>query len=84
MCVNCKRSRYSLNNDTIKVCLKKNNLPEEFELMKIDNYLQKYINADPHFFFSKVINEIKATIDSPDWGKSFLWKGNYVNIIFLF
>ena len=72
MCVHCKRLRYLLNNDTIKVCLKKENLPEEFELIRTDNYLQKCINADPHFFFSKEDNEIKATIDSPDWGNFFV------------
>ena len=51
ICVHCKRLRYSLNNDTIKLYLKKKVLPKEFELIKFDNYLQKYVNADPHFFF---------------------------------
>ena len=34
-----------------KTLLKKKDLPKEFELIKIDNYLQKYVNADRHFFF---------------------------------
>ena len=66
ICVHCRRLTYSLNNDTIKVCLKKENLPREFKLIKLDNYLRKNINADPHFFFCKEDNEIKATLDSPD------------------
>ena len=33
--------------------------------MKLDNYLWKCINADPHFFFSREDNEIKTTVDSP-------------------
>ena len=37
-------------------------MPKEFELIKIDNYLQKYVNADQHFF-SKEENEIKATLN---------------------
>ena len=75
--IHSKGLRYSLNNDTTKVCLKKEQLPEEFKLIKIDNYLQKYIGEDPHFFFSKEDNEIKATMD---WGNFFSWKGNHSKI----
>ena len=74
ICSHCRRLRYSLNNDTIKVCLRKVNIPKEFELIKIDNYLLKYINSDSHFFFSVEDNEIKAMLDSPDWGNFFLVK----------
>ena len=70
VCIHCRRLRYSLNNDT-KVCLRKENIPKEFKLIKIDNYLQKYINADPHFFFSEKDNEIKAAHDLPGWGNFF-------------
>ena len=56
----------------MKVCLRKENIPKEFKLIKIDNYLQKYIDADPHFFFFEEDNEIKATLDSPDWGNFFV------------
>ena len=71
ICFPCKRLIYSLNNDTIKVCLTKENLPKEFKLMKLDNYLWKCINADPHFFFSREDNEIKTAVDWPDWGNFF-------------
>lgn len=56
---------------TIKVFLTKESLPKEFKLMKLDNYLWKCINADPHFFFSREDNEIKTAVDSPDWGNFF-------------
>ena len=51
ICIHCKRLRYSLNNDTKRVCLKKEDLPEKFKLIKIDNYLKKYISADRIFSF---------------------------------
>ena len=66
ICIHYRRLRYSLNNDTIKVCLRKENILKEFKLIKIHNYLEKFINADPHFFFTEEDNEIKATLDSPD------------------
>lgn len=56
---------------TIKVFLTKESLPKEFKLMKLDNYLWKCINADPHFFFSREDNEIKTAVDWPDWGNFF-------------
>ena len=79
ICLHCKRLRYSLNNDTIKVCLTKENLPKEFKLMKLDNYLRKCVNADPHVFFSKEDNEIKATLDSPNLGNFFRGKKTMKN-----
>ena len=82
ICIHCRRMRYSLSNETIKVCLRKENIPKEFKLIQIDNYLQKYINGDPHFFFSEEDNEIKAMPDSPDWGN--LLKGNYVKHLYIF
>ena len=72
--IHCRRLRYSLNNDTIKVCLRKENIPTEFKLIKINNYLQKYVNADPHFFFSEEDEEIKATLNLPDWNIFFVEK----------
>ena len=74
ICIHCKRLRYSLNNDTKRVCLKKEDLPEKFKLIKIDNYLKKYISADPHFFFCNEDNEIKSSLDSPDWDDFFCGK----------
>ena len=67
ICTHCTSLRYSLNNDTIEVCLRKENIPTEFKLIKINNYLQKYVNADPHFFFSEEDEDIKATLNLPDW-----------------
>ena len=58
----CKRLSYSLNNDTIKVFLKKEDLPKELILIKLDSYLQKYINADRHFFFLKRIVKLKLQL----------------------
>ena len=58
--------RYSLNNNTTKVCLKKKNLPKEFKLIKLDSYLQKYVKADP-------------TIDLPNWGNLFRGKETMQN-----
>ena len=38
--------------ETIKICLKKD-LPKEFELIKINKYLEKYVKADPMFYYPK-------------------------------
>ena len=32
ICIHCKRLRNSLNNDTIKVCLKKEDMPQDLSL----------------------------------------------------
>ena len=34
-CCYCKRLRYALNTDTIKICLKKEDLPRKFKLVEI-------------------------------------------------
>ena len=74
ICIHRRRLRYSLNNDTIKVCLRKEIIPKEFKLLERYNYLQKYINTGPHFFFLEEDNEMKATLDSSDWGNFFRGK----------
>ena len=41
-CIHCKRLRNALNFDTIKLCLKKEDLQREFKLAEIDKYLEKH------------------------------------------
>ena len=37
----CRRLRYALNSDTIKACLKKEDVLKEFKLIEINKYLEK-------------------------------------------
>ena len=39
----------------LKVCIKEKNLPKEFKLIEVDNYLEMYLRADPTFFNSKIV-----------------------------
>ena len=70
-CCHCRSLRYALNTDTIKVCLKKEDVLKEFKLIEINKYLEKHLRADPIFYYSKEENEIKLSIDSLDWGDFF-------------
>ena len=72
-CCHCKRARYALNTDTIKICLKKEDLPKEFKLVEINKYLE-HLKADLIFYYSKEENEMKLSIDSLDWGDFFVDK----------
>ena len=72
-CCHCKRVRYALNTDTIKICLKKEDLLREFKLVEINKYLG-HLKVDPIFYYSKEENEIKLFIDSLDWGNFFVDK----------
>ena len=49
----------------------KKDLPDEFELIKMDHYLEKYLKTDSIFLFSKEDSKIKISIDSPDWDNFF-------------
>ena len=73
-CVHCKRLRDALNCDTIKLCLKKEDLPGEFELVEIKKYLEKYLRTDPILYHSKEENQVKLSIGSLDVGRFFLNK----------
>lgn len=46
-------------------------LPKEFEIIKINKYLEKYLKADPIFYYSKEENRINLSIDWLDWGDFF-------------
>ena len=81
-CCHCKRVRYALNTDTIKICLKKEDLPKEFKLVEINKYLE-HLKADLIFYYSKEENEMKLSIDSLDWGDFFvdietMWKKFFI------
>ena len=84
ICIHCKRLRYSLNNDTKKVSLKKEDLPEEFKLIEIDIYLKK-IHKRRSVFFSFLRMKMKL---NHHWirmtGAIFSAEKNYVNVIFYF
>ena len=73
VCCHCKRLRHALNTDTIKICLKKEDLPREFKLVELEKYLE-HLKADPIFYYSKEENEIKLSIGSLDWGDFFVDK----------
>ena len=66
ICIHCKRLRFALNCETMKVCLRNKDLPKEFKLLEIEKFLEKYLKADPIFYFSKEENEIKLSIVSLD------------------
>ena len=70
-CCHCRRLRYALNTDTIKICLKNEDVLKEFKLVETNKYLEKHLRADPSFYYSKEENEIKLSIDSLDWGDFF-------------
>ena len=70
-CCHCRRLRYALNTDTIRICLEKEDVLTEFKLIEINKYLEKHLRADPIFYYSKEENEIKLSIDSLDWGDFF-------------
>ena len=62
----CRRLRYELNTDTIKVCLKKEDVLKEIKLIEINKYLEKHLRANAIFYYSKEENEIKLSIGSLD------------------
>lgn len=67
-CVNLSNS---LNVETIKMCLKKEDLPGNSELININKYLGKCVRADPIFYYSMEQNKIYFSLDSLDWGYFF-------------
>ena len=71
VCVYCKRLKDSLNSNTTNVCLKKEDVPREFKLIKINKYLEKHLRADQIFYYSKEENQIKLSMESLDWGGFF-------------
>ena len=58
--------------ETIKISFKKEDLSDEFELININNYYEKYVRADPIFYYSKEQNKIDFSLDSLDWGDFFM------------
>ena len=54
--------------ETINISLKKEDLSDEFQLININNYQEKYVRADPIFYYSKEQNKIDFSFDSLDWG----------------
>ena len=70
-CCHCRRLRYALSTDTVKVCLKKEDVLKEFKLIEINKYLEKHLRTDPIFYYSKEENEVKLSIDSLDLGDFF-------------
>ena len=82
-CCHCRRLRYALNPDTIKVCLKKGDELKEFKLIEINKYLEKHLKADWIFYYWKEENEIKLSIDSLDWGDYFYDKETVNFFLFL-
>ena len=73
-CSHCRQLVRSLNPSTIKVCVEENDLPEDFNLIEIDKYVEMYLKADPIFYYSKENNQIQLSADSPDWGNFFINK----------
>ena len=45
--------RGSLNSETIKICIKKEDLPDEFVPNVINKYLERNTKADPIFFIQR-------------------------------
>ena len=61
VCHHCVNLRNNLNVETIKICLKKEDMLDEFELI---NY----------FYYSKEQNKIDFSLVSLDWGNFFYGK----------
>ena len=71
VCYHCVNLSNSLNVETIKMCLKKEDLPGNSELININKYLGKCVRADPIFYYSMEQNKIYFSLDSLDWGYFF-------------
>ena len=62
-CHHCVNLRSSLNLETIKICMKKEDSLNEFVLIGVNKYLERYIKADPIFLYSKEESKINFSID---------------------
>lgn len=51
----CKQIVHTLNLSMLKFCIEAKKLPKEFDLMEINNYLQKCLKTEPFFFTQKKI-----------------------------
>ena len=49
VCRHCKQFLYDLNFNTIKICIREQDLLQEIKLMEIDKYLEMCLKADPTF-----------------------------------
>ena len=55
ICSHCKQLLHALNFSTLKVCIKERDLPKEFDVMEIDNYLTTFWQIDNFFIRKKII-----------------------------
>lgn len=70
----CMRLECTLNGFIKKVCLDSENVPGEFNLEEIDEYLIKRLKANLMFFYLKEFNSIVMSLDSPSWFDFFVGK----------
>ena len=62
-CHHCVNLRSSLNSETIKICIKKEDLPDEFVPIGINKNLERYIKAHLIFFYSNEKGKINFSIN---------------------
>ena len=55
----------------MKICIRKEDVPKDFKIWEIDNYLQMILKADLIFFYSPQKIHILISIDAVDWGDFF-------------
>ena len=68
VCKHCAKFQHNLNFNLIKICIRKEDVPKDFKIWKIDKFLEMILWADPIFFYLPQKNCILISIDAVDWG----------------
>ena len=67
VCKHCAKLQHDLNFDTIKTCIRKEDVTKDFKIWEIDNYLEMVLKTDLIFFCSPQKNRILTSIDAVAW-----------------
>ena len=71
VCKHCAKLQHDPNFNTIKICIRKEDVPKDFKIWEIDNYLEMVLKAGLIFFYSPQKNCILISIDAVDWNDFF-------------
>ena len=63
-CKHFRQLHASLSYFVKNVCVESKDVPAEFKLKEIEEYLMRRLNASPIFSYSEEINSIKMSLDS--------------------
>lgn len=72
VCKHSAKLQHDLNFNTIKICIRKEDIPKDFKIWQIDSYLEIILKTDPMFIYSPQKSHILISIDAVDWG-DFFW-----------